>query len=41
MVNMQQRLTLVGGECVVRSQPGQGTTVCLRIPLGTAAKIKL
>ncbi len=31
--NMRQRLSDVGGECVVRSQPGTGTTVTLRIQL--------
>lgn len=41
LVNMRQRLSVVGGECVVRSQPGKGTTVSLRIPLGNPAKIKL
>jgi signal transduction histidine kinase len=40
LVNMRQRLSVVGGECVVRSQPGKGTTVSLRIPLGNPAKIK-
>lgn len=32
--NMQQRLADIGGECVVRSQAGSGTTVTLRIRLG-------
>jgi signal transduction histidine kinase len=31
--NMRQRLADVGGECEVRSQPGQGTTIALRIRL--------
>lgn len=31
--NMRQRLADVGGECAVRSQPGGGTTITLRIPL--------
>ncbi|MFO1511918.1 MAG: two-component regulator propeller domain-containing protein [Verrucomicrobiota bacterium] len=41
LVNMRQRLAVVGGECVVQSQPGQGTTVSLRIPLGSPAKVKI
>jgi len=39
--NMRQRLSVVGGECVVRSVPGQGTTVSLRIPLGSPTKAKV
>ena len=35
LVNIRQRLSVVGGECEVRSGPGQGTTVTLRIPLGS------
>jgi len=31
--NMRQRLTDIGGECVIRSQPGKGTTVSLKIRL--------
>ena len=31
--NMRQRLTDIGGECLVRSQPGEGTTVKMSIPL--------
>jgi signal transduction histidine kinase len=38
LVNMRQRLSVVGGECVVRSAPGQGTTVRLRIPLASPAR---
>ncbi len=38
LVNMRQRLADVGGECVIRSQRGQGTTVSLRIPLNGAAR---
>ena len=34
MKNLQQRLADVGGKCTVRSQPGQGTTVSLTVPLG-------
>jgi signal transduction histidine kinase len=36
MKNLQQRLADVGGKCTIRSQPGQGTTVTLTVPLGTA-----
>jgi signal transduction histidine kinase len=31
--NMRQRLTAVGGDCQVTSQPGQGTTVKLTLPV--------
>jgi len=50
LLNMRQRLSVVGGECVVRSSARgiissavaqSGTTVTLRIPLGSVAKIKL
>jgi signal transduction histidine kinase len=30
--NMSQRMADVGGECCVASQPGQGTTVSLKLP---------
>ena len=30
---MRQRLADIGGECVVRSQPGSGTAVSLKIRL--------
>ena len=36
MQNLQLRLADVGGKCSIRSQPGQGTTVSLTMPLGTA-----
>jgi signal transduction histidine kinase len=36
MQNLRQRLADVGGQCGIRSQPGQGTTVTLTVPLGTA-----
>ena len=36
MKNLQQRLADVGGKCTIRSQPGQGTTVTLTVPLGAA-----
>jgi len=35
--NLQQRLAEVGGLCRIRSQPGQGTTVTLTMPLAPAA----
>jgi signal transduction histidine kinase len=38
MLNLQQRLADVGGQCSIRSQPGQGTTVTLTVPLGTARR---
>ena len=31
--NMRQRLVAVGGECLIASQPGAGTTVTLRVSL--------
>jgi ligand-binding sensor domain-containing protein/signal transduction histidine kinase len=34
--NLQQRLADLGGQCSIRSQPGQGTTVSLSLPLGAA-----
>jgi len=36
--NMRQRLSDIGGECVVRSQPGDGTTVSMRIQLNSNHK---
>jgi signal transduction histidine kinase len=30
---MSERAAVLGGVCEIRSQPGQGTTVCVRIPL--------
>ena len=35
--NLQQRLGEVGGHCRIRSQPGQGTTVTLTMPLARAS----
>jgi signal transduction histidine kinase len=35
--NMRQRLAQVGGRCQIQSQPGQGTTVSLHIPLSEAS----
>jgi signal transduction histidine kinase len=31
--NMRQRMTTIGGECLMASRPGQGTVVTLRFPL--------
>ncbi len=31
--NMRQRLADIGGECIIASQPGNGTTITARIPL--------
>ena len=35
--NLQQRLALLGGKCSIHSQPGQGTTVSLTVPLGAVS----
>jgi len=38
--NMRQRLADIGGECIIRSQPGQGTSVSLKLRLnGKAGRI--
>jgi signal transduction histidine kinase/ligand-binding sensor domain-containing protein len=34
--NMRQRLLDIGGECIVLSRPGQGTTVSIRLRINTA-----
>ena len=34
---MSERAAVLGGVCEVRSLPGRGTTVCIRLPLLTAA----
>ena len=36
LVGMQERATLVGGRCTIVSQPGQGTSVQVEIPLPPA-----
>jgi len=38
LFGMKERVTLVGGECVIDSQPGQGTKVTAKVPIirGTA-----
>jgi PAS domain S-box-containing protein len=35
LVGMRERAALVGGQCIVESQEGQGTRVAVRIPLQT------
>jgi len=39
LVGMRERAYLVGGSLTVESTPGQGTTVCVRVPLSRAAPI--
>ena len=34
LISMRERLQLVSGELSFRSEPGRGTTVCARVPLG-------
>lgn len=38
--NMEQRLSEIGGQCAVRSRPGAGTTVSLRIHLNSIPEIR-
>lgn len=38
--NMKERLHSMGGACIIRSEPGRGTTVRLRVPQRAAAKAK-
>jgi signal transduction histidine kinase len=33
---MRERLAFIGGHCVIRSAPGDGTTVSVRLPIATA-----
>jgi PAS domain S-box-containing protein len=33
LISMQERLRLVGGQCLIESQPGAGTRICARVPL--------
>jgi signal transduction histidine kinase len=39
MINMQQRLTNIGGRCVVESQPGKGTTVRIHLIVPRLEKV--
>jgi ligand-binding sensor domain-containing protein/signal transduction histidine kinase len=39
LVNMRERLASVGGRCEIRSQPGQGATVTIAIPLNGKARL--
>ncbi len=38
--NMRQRLTAIGGECLILSNAGAGTAVVMRIPLNTKTSVK-
>ncbi|MBA7700569.1 hypothetical protein ES703_109285 [subsurface metagenome] len=33
LVGMKERVKLLGGDCSVQSQPGQGTIVTARVPM--------
>ena len=35
LISMRERLQLVNGEFSIDSNPGRGTTICARVPLGT------
>ncbi|HKW31217.1 MAG TPA: two-component regulator propeller domain-containing protein [Verrucomicrobiae bacterium] len=39
--NMRQRLTAIGGDCQISSQPGAGTTVTMSIPLNKESEREL
>lgn len=39
--NMRQRLTAIGGECLITSRPDGGTAVAMRIPLNTKKRGEL
>jgi signal transduction histidine kinase len=34
LIGMRERLSLVDGECLIESQPGAGTRIRARVPLG-------
>jgi signal transduction histidine kinase len=34
LISMRERLRLVNGELSIQSEPGRGTTVLARVPLG-------
>jgi PAS domain S-box-containing protein len=40
ILGMQERAMLVGGQCVVESTPGQGTTIRARFPLDAATALE-
>jgi ligand-binding sensor domain-containing protein/signal transduction histidine kinase len=40
LVNLRQRLSDIGGECLVRSRPDDGATITMRIPLNPVAAKK-
>jgi len=33
LVSMEERARLAGGDCLVESTPGEGTTICVRVPM--------
>ncbi|MEW5717646.1 MAG: ATP-binding protein [Chloroflexota bacterium] len=35
LISMRERAKMLGGECEITSQPGQGTTVIVRVPLSS------
>lgn len=39
LLNIQERLTHLGGSCTIQSKPGKGTRITLSAPLVTAGKI--
>jgi signal transduction histidine kinase len=39
LVNMQQRMTNIGGQCVIESEPGKGTVVHIHLVVPEAVKI--
>jgi signal transduction histidine kinase len=41
LCNMRQRLADVGGECVISSREGEGTTIRLSVPLGVGNPLRL
>jgi signal transduction histidine kinase len=38
--NIRQRLTAVGGECLITSRSGNGTNIVMRIPLDTKKRVE-
>jgi PAS domain S-box-containing protein len=39
LLNIQERLTHLGGSCTIQSKPGKGTRITLSVPVVTAGKI--